>query len=165
MVGRTVWVITFPPGLLKLADSRHPFPSRQERNANTLDDGRPSPFASLSVAADDLVDRECEQGEHQLAEHLGVPADTHRVAAARVLEAGVGPLDDRADAVPDALRPDEAARARGRSSRFISSPDVARALARLVGLLLAGVANRTEHPAPARHIKPFGTVRNPLEPE
>ena len=116
-------------------------------------------------AADDLVDRECEQGEHQLAEHLGVPADTHRVAAARVLEAGVGPLDDRADAVPDALRPDEAARARGRSSRFISSPDVARALARLVGLLLAGVANRTEHPAPARHIKPFGTVRNPLEPE
>ena len=138
MVDRTVWVITFPPGLLKLADSRHPFPSRQERNANTLDDGRPSPFASLSGAADDLVDRECEQFEHQLAEHLGVPADMHRVAAAR---------------------------ARGRSSRFISSPDVARALARLAGLLLAGVANRTEHPAPARHIKPFGTVRNPLEPE
>ena len=72
-------------------------------------------------AADDLVDRECEQGEHQLAEHLGVPADTHRVAAARVLETGVGPLAPGTDPVPDALRPDEAARASWPGSPWCSS--------------------------------------------
>ncbi len=50
-----------------------------------------------------MVGRECEQAEHQMAGDFRGSPHPDMTGAERVLEAGVCPLDDRADAVSDGL--------------------------------------------------------------